>query len=71
MTPPFYYPMDQAGVLAFYRTLGRRSPIPILLYNIPQFTKVVADTGDFESAIFCGLANFRLTTFTTKLIDLR
>ena len=43
VTPPFYYPMDQAGVLAFYRTLARRSPIPILLYNIPQFTKVVAE----------------------------
>src|SRR5437773_12175218 len=40
---PFYYSMDQAGVLAFYRTLARRSPIPILLYNIPQFTKVVAE----------------------------
>src|SRR5258708_8112985 len=43
VTPPFYYPMDQAGVLAFYRTLARRSPIPIFLYNIPQFTKVVAE----------------------------
>jgi len=42
VTPPFYYPMDQAGVLAFYRAVKRRSSIPILLYNIPQFTKVVA-----------------------------
>ncbi len=29
VTPPFYYPMDQPGVLAFYRSLARRSPIPI------------------------------------------
>ncbi len=42
VAPPFYYPMDQAGVLAFYRAVKRRSSIPILLYNIPQFTKVVA-----------------------------
>ena len=42
VTPPFYYPMDQAGVLAFYRAVKRRSSIPILLYNIPQFTKIVA-----------------------------
>src|SRR5256886_5075280 len=35
--------MNRAGVLAFYRPLPRRSPIPILLYNIPQFTKVVAE----------------------------
>jgi 4-hydroxy-tetrahydrodipicolinate synthase len=43
VAPPFYYPMDQATLLAFYRRLAARSPIPILLYNIPQFTKVVAD----------------------------
>ena len=43
VTPPFYYPIDQQTVLAFYRKLAERSPIPILLYNIPQFTKVVAE----------------------------
>ena len=43
VTPPFYYPADQAGVLAFYRSLSRKSPIPIFVYNIPQFTKVVAE----------------------------
>ena len=43
VAPPFYYPMDQAGVIAFYRRLAEQSPLPILLYNIPQFTKVVAE----------------------------
>ena len=43
VAPPFYYPMDQAGVVNFYRRLAERSSIPILLYNIPQFTKVVAE----------------------------
>ncbi len=43
VAPPFYYPMDQAGVVNFYRKLAERSPLPILLYNIPQFTKVVAE----------------------------
>ena len=43
VTPPYYYPMDQAGVLAFFRSVARRSSIPILLYNIPQFTKVTAE----------------------------
>lgn len=42
VAPPFYYPIDQATVLAFYRQLAAGSPLPILLYNIPQFTKVVA-----------------------------
>ena len=43
VAPPFYYPMDQATLLAFYRQLARGSSLPILLYNIPQNTKVVAE----------------------------
>jgi 4-hydroxy-tetrahydrodipicolinate synthase len=43
VTPPFYYLIDQPTVLAFYRSLAENSPIPILLYNIPQYTKVVAE----------------------------
>jgi len=43
VTPPFYYPTDQATVLAFYRRLAADSKIPLLLYNIPQFTKVVSE----------------------------
>ncbi len=43
VTPPFYYLIDQATVLAFYRSLAKDSPLPILLYNIPQLTKVVAE----------------------------
>jgi 2-dehydro-3-deoxy-D-pentonate aldolase len=43
VAPPFYYPMDQPTLIAFYRRLAAGSPLPILLYNIPQYTKVVAD----------------------------
>jgi len=43
VAPPFYYPTDQAGVLAFYRQLADHAPLPILVYNIPQFTKVVVE----------------------------
>jgi 4-hydroxy-tetrahydrodipicolinate synthase len=43
VVPPFYYPADQTTVLEFYRRLSKRSPLPIFLYNIPQFTKVVAE----------------------------
>lgn len=42
VAPPFYYLIDQATLLAFYRGLAKDSTLPILLYNIPQFTKVVA-----------------------------
>ena len=40
VAPPFYYPTDQAGVLAFYRQVADGASLPILIYNIPQFTKV-------------------------------
>lgn len=43
VAPPYYYPMDQASLKEFYRELARGSRLPILLYNIPQFTKVVAE----------------------------
>jgi len=43
VVPPFYYPADQITVLEFYRRLAQQSPVPIFLYNIPQFTKVVAE----------------------------
>lgn len=39
-TPHFYRPqMQPANLLAFYRTVADRSPIPILIYSVPLFTK--------------------------------
>jgi 4-hydroxy-tetrahydrodipicolinate synthase len=43
VAPPYYYPIDQPTVLGFYRALAKASPLPILIYNIPQNTKVVAE----------------------------
>lgn len=43
LAPPFYYLTDQPTVLAFYRKLAERSPVPLFLYNIPQYTKIVAE----------------------------
>lgn len=43
VAPPFYYLIDQPTVMAFYRQLADQSPLPILLYNIPPLTKVVAE----------------------------
>ena len=43
VAPPFYYPTDQTGVLAFYRDLAAGARLPVMLYNIPQFTKIVAE----------------------------
>lgn len=39
-TPHFYRPqMQSANLLAFYRTVADRSPIPVLIYSVPVFTK--------------------------------
>jgi 4-hydroxy-tetrahydrodipicolinate synthase len=43
VAPPFYYLVDQQTVISFYRALAAASSIPVLLYNIPQYTKVVAE----------------------------
>ena len=40
VAPPFYYPTDQEGVLAFYRHVADGAALPVFVYNIPQFTKV-------------------------------
>jgi dihydrodipicolinate synthase/N-acetylneuraminate lyase len=37
---PFYYKkqMQPANMLAFYRTVADRSPLPVLIYSVPPFT---------------------------------
>jgi 4-hydroxy-2-oxoglutarate aldolase len=38
-TPHFYRKqMQPANLLAFYRTVADRSPLPVLIYNVPPFT---------------------------------
>jgi dihydrodipicolinate synthase/N-acetylneuraminate lyase len=37
VTGPYYYPVSQASVEHFFRELAAKSPIDIVLYNIPQF----------------------------------
>ena len=49
VAPPYYYPTDQVGVLDFYRSLAERAPLPLFLYNIPQFTKVTAEPATVET----------------------
>ncbi|MEO5590741.1 MAG: dihydrodipicolinate synthase family protein [Gemmatimonadaceae bacterium] len=40
VTPPSRMPIGAAGLLRFYRELADRTPIPIVVYHIPQFTGV-------------------------------
>lgn len=38
--PPYYYPLNDQEVHRFFLRMADRTPLPIILYNIPQYTKV-------------------------------
>lgn len=40
VAPPFYYPASQEGLITFYRAILDASRLPVVLYNIPQRTRV-------------------------------
>jgi dihydrodipicolinate synthase/N-acetylneuraminate lyase len=40
VAPPSYYPLSDDAVRRLYATLAENSPLPLVLYNIPVFTKV-------------------------------
>lgn len=37
---PYYYPHTQNEIYFFYKELAKGSPLPVMLYNIPQTTKI-------------------------------
>ena len=43
VNPPFYFPMTQDEVVAFFAELVDASPVPVMLYNIPGMTKVAVE----------------------------
>jgi dihydrodipicolinate synthase/N-acetylneuraminate lyase len=38
--PPFYFPISDSMLEKYFQELGDRSPLPLLLYNIPQTTNI-------------------------------
>src|SRR5260370_22887507 len=51
-TPHFYRKqMQPANLLAFYRTVADRSPLPVMIYNVPPFTAY-----DIPAELVIGLA---------------
>jgi len=41
VTGPYYFKVSQASIEHYFRELARRTPIDILLYNIPQFSNEI------------------------------
>ncbi|HEV2464151.1 MAG TPA: dihydrodipicolinate synthase family protein [Acidobacteriaceae bacterium] len=57
-TPQFYAPqMDGAAMLTYYRALADRSPLPVVIYSIPKFTRyeipveVVAELAQHQNIV--------------------
>jgi 4-hydroxy-tetrahydrodipicolinate synthase len=42
LTGPYYYKVSQDSIEQYFRDLAARSPIDILLYNIPQFSNEIS-----------------------------
>lgn len=42
VTGPYYYQVSQESIEHFFRELARRSPVDIVLYNIPQFANEIS-----------------------------
>ena len=42
ITGPYYYKVSQESIEHFFRELAKRSPIDILLYNIPQYSNEIS-----------------------------
>jgi len=37
LSPPCYFPLDQELLFASARSFAQRSPLPVFLYNVPQY----------------------------------
>jgi 4-hydroxy-tetrahydrodipicolinate synthase len=60
IVPPYYYPCNQQAVLVHYKTLAADGGLPVILYNIPQFTKVpIAVETVAELATVPGIAGIK------------
>jgi 4-hydroxy-tetrahydrodipicolinate synthase len=42
LTGPYYYKVSQESIEHYFRTIAAKSPIDILLYNIPQFSNEIS-----------------------------
>ena len=42
LTGPYYYKVSQESIEEYFRVIAARSPIDILLYNIPQFSNEIS-----------------------------
>lgn len=44
LAPPFYFPLDRDELIRYSRHRIQRSPLPVVLYNMPSLTKLSFDS---------------------------
>ena len=43
LSPPFYFEMNSFELLNYYKSVADRSPVPVMIYNAPQYTKTIVE----------------------------
>ncbi len=51
IAPAPYFPATPAGQIEYFSAFVERSALPVILYNIPQMTKVNIDLGAFDALV--------------------
>lgn len=51
LVPPYYYKYSREEIIAYYRRVLDAISIPVILYNIPQFTGVELDSLSAEALL--------------------
>ena len=51
--PPYYFPLAQEPLVRWARQLSQRVPLPLLLYNMPEMTKVVFEPDTLRRLADC------------------
>ena len=46
LSAPYYFPIDQADLVAYVQRLAREVPLPVTLYNMPALTRMSFELGD-------------------------
>jgi 4-hydroxy-tetrahydrodipicolinate synthase len=50
LAPPYYFPAGQAELLEYLRHLTPELPLPVFLYNMPSYTKLVYEPETIRAA---------------------
>jgi 4-hydroxy-tetrahydrodipicolinate synthase len=51
LAPPYYYPIDQADLVAYVLRVVGEAPLPVVLYNMPSLTKLTYDAATVRRLI--------------------